>query len=301
MSNTTASPSPGTLLRGVLRELPLLGEDVYLTMQATNLGMVDDFLMGLEASVLSEYGELDRTPLESAAFLSAVSQLWIFGVYELLRTWRQRVRDALQLDSELRALAPGERQEPTPSAPAQIAGASPGFDRRQAMSEKTIQRVASDPTYIESIRAASDKTESLFRRIEALRVHLAKHEVPKVRGSVAFAPGYGRIDMETGSIYYQFEVRPPQVDVLSRRAIADACRGFAEDRRRAMLPEAVRASMRRIAEIGYGAKQVIVTLRDGTEFENVYVLWDREVAAVGTEAEQPFDARDIVAIRAVPQ
>jgi hypothetical protein len=36
--------------------------------------------------------------------------------------------------------------------------------------------------------------EPLFRRIEALRMNLAKHEVPKLHAVPAMAPGYGRIN-----------------------------------------------------------------------------------------------------------
>jgi hypothetical protein len=266
-------------------------------MQATNLGMVDDFLVELEANLLREYHELQRTPVDLALFASALSQLWIFGVYELLRTWRQRVREALDLDGQLRQLDEGGRQLLLQTKREGIRETFPYSEGRQEMHASAIERLAMDYQYVESIRIASDQAESIFRRIEALRIHLAKHEVPKMKGSAAFAPGYGRIHMETGSIYYQFEVRPPQVDVLSRRDIADACRELLLDRSKAMLPEGIRVRMRPIQEIGYGAKQVVVTLKDGTEFEDVFVLWDREVSSVGRYPELPFDARDVVAVR----
>jgi hypothetical protein len=297
MSVANEGPSLGSILRKALVGLPLMREDPYLSMQAGNLGMVDDFLSDLEASVLREYHEIDRTPVESAAFLSALSQLWIFGVYELLRTWRQRVRDALALDRKLGQSSGSEREEILLKTREEIAAASPYSEGRQAIQWSTVERIATDVSYVESLRTAADKSESVFRRIEALRVHLAKHEVPKLKGSLAFSPGYGRIHMQTGSIYYQFEVRPPQVDVLSRRDVADACRALPLDRAKSMLPERVRSQMQSITEIGYGAKQVTVTLKDGSEFEDVFVLWDREVSSVGMFSELPFDARDIVAVR----
>ncbi len=286
MSDETDSTSLGTQLARALRDLPLLGDDLYLRMQATNLGFVDAFLVDLESRLLREYRALDRTPLDSAAFASALSQLWIFGVYELLRTWRQRVREAVSLADLLKSMGPRERETRLEQERYRIRDTSPYGAGLEDGRSRIVERISRDPGFVDAIHAASDKTESVFRRIEALRVHLAKHEVPKARGTPAFAPGYGRINMENGSIYYEFLVRPPQVDVLSRRDVADACRDLRTDKTRS------------IAEIGYGAKQAIVTLKDGTEFEDVFVLWDREVSSVGRYAKLPFDARDVVRVRA---
>jgi hypothetical protein len=298
MSDETGSISLGTQLARALCDLPLLGDDLYLRMQATNLGFVDDFLVDLESRLLREYRALDRTPLESAAFVSALSQLWIFGVYELLRTWRQKVREAVSLADLLKSLSPRERETRLQQERDRIRETSPYGKGLEDGRWRIVERISDDPGFVDAIRAASDKTESVFRRIEGLRVHLAKHEVPKAKGTPAFAPGYGRINMENGSIYYEFLVRPPEVDVLSRRDVADSCRDLGTDKTKAMLPDAVRSQLRSIAEIGYGAKQVIVTLNDGTEFEDVFVLWDREVSSVGRHPKLPFDARDVVRVRA---
>jgi len=78
----------GDNLAWALQSLPLF-EDVFLGMQAFNLGMVHEFLLEIEGDLLRELLELERTP-PNTTFVSAISQLWIFGLYELLRTWRQR-------------------------------------------------------------------------------------------------------------------------------------------------------------------------------------------------------------------
>jgi hypothetical protein len=287
-----------TELAQALQNLPLFGDDIYLRMQAINLGLVDDFLADLESRLLAEYMQADGTPLPSAAFLSALSQLWIFGVYELLRTWRQRVREATSLAAKLQPASTQERQRLLESERQRIRETSPyGMDIEDGR-RCIVQRIDEDPAFVDAIRAAADKIESVFRKIEALRVHLAKHEVPKTKGAPAFAPGYGRIDMDNGSICYEFLVRPPEVDNLSRRDVADACRELVTDKTAMMLPESVRAQLEGIPEIGYGAKKVIATLKDGREFDDVFVLWGREIASVGTHPEQPFDARDVVRVRA---
>ena len=78
---------PQVEIAEALRTLPLCDEP-YLGMQVMNLGVVDGFLENQEARLLAEYMETERTPLQIGVFVSALSQMWIFALYELLRTWR---------------------------------------------------------------------------------------------------------------------------------------------------------------------------------------------------------------------
>lgn len=71
---------------------------------------------------------------------------------------------------------------------------------------------------------AAQRVEPVFRRIEALRMNLAKHEVPKKKGERAMAPGYGRIDYGDGSISWMVDLGENNVDVVSRRSIANQLR-----------------------------------------------------------------------------
>jgi hypothetical protein len=64
-------------------------------MQAVNIDLVDGHLEELEAELLQEYMANDRPPLPSMMFVSALSQMWVFAAYELLRTWRQRAREIM--------------------------------------------------------------------------------------------------------------------------------------------------------------------------------------------------------------
>ena len=89
----------GFELSDALNTLHLLGGDPYLRMQAFNLSVVDQFIMGLEYDTLRKLHEEESTPgPEEAMFLSAQSQMWVFAAYEILRTWRARARDVLKLD-----------------------------------------------------------------------------------------------------------------------------------------------------------------------------------------------------------
>jgi hypothetical protein len=75
-----------------LWKLPLF-DDLFLSMQGQNVILVDLYLRDLERDLLRELIEIERTPFPATLIVSALSQMWIFAVYELLRTWRQRVKD----------------------------------------------------------------------------------------------------------------------------------------------------------------------------------------------------------------
>lgn len=67
------------------------------------------------------------------------------------------------------------------------------------------------------------RVESVFRRIEALRMNLAKHEV-KGKPQLAFAPGYSRIDDMTGSLVWFVDLGDRHVDMVSRQELGDELR-----------------------------------------------------------------------------
>ena len=86
-------------LRRALCGLSLLGDDPFLSGQAFNLAIVDEWLTQIEEELLRKLWREDRTPTPEAVFVSAQSQMWIFAAYELLRTWRQRAKDFRKLAS----------------------------------------------------------------------------------------------------------------------------------------------------------------------------------------------------------
>lgn len=165
---------------------------------------------------------------------------------------------------------------------------------------RPYERAAEDPAFGEILRKALDRTERLFRRIEAFRVALAKHELPHAKGSFAWAPGYGRIGMTDGSIYWQVVLQGDEVDLVSRRTIADQCRRLALDESPAIVPEALQQGLKKLPDHSYGIKLVVVTLDDGTEHRGVYVAWCKEIVGVRGCESIPFDADRIVDIRHDP-
>jgi hypothetical protein len=138
--------------------------------------------------------------------------MWIFAVYELLRTWRQRIKD-LKRDAQKPAVAH--------SAHSSLAG---------LYYKKQLACLRKKPAYANELDRAVNRIEPLFRRIEALRMNLAKHEVPKLRGIPAIAPGYGRIDGMNGSISWQVDLGNNCVDLVSRSSLADQLKNLVIDK-----------------------------------------------------------------------
>jgi hypothetical protein len=187
----------GTTISQALQTLPLF-DDLFLRMQAMNLDVVDAFLTEQEAGLLAEYMETDRTPLPTATFVSALSQMWMFALYELLRTWRQRARDVIGWAKAFQGTPPNKQEALLSAKRREIENKAASAEGTAAFYWHAYEAAATELQFAESLRRAVDRTERLFRRIEALRMSLAKHELPGVKGSFAMAPGYGRIDMSKG-------------------------------------------------------------------------------------------------------
>jgi hypothetical protein len=296
MTNSHEERGHDAQLHEVLRDLPLLDE-VFLGMQALSVHVVDGYLEQLEEDLLAEYIELERTPTASALFVSALSQMWVFATYELLRTWRQRVRDVLGWADRLAAVADHERE-------AAVAAKRQEIERRAAevLDADGRWRVferAEDPQFVEELRSACNRTEVAFRAVEAVRMTLAKHEVPRQGGVFARAAGYGRINMGNGSIYWEIDLGDNEVAVVSRRDLADALRLILPPNDR-ILPAAIQEQVRGMDRESYGAHRVAVTLDDDTEYEGVRVAWATEVVGVDGHEEIPFDVARIVEVRSDP-
>ena len=188
--------------------LPLL-EDLFLHMQGQNVMLVDFHLRDLERDLLGKLHETDHPTFRAKRVVSALSQMWIFAVYELLRTWRQRIGDLKHGDQK----------------PAVDLNFSALYYNHQ------LDQLRENPAYAEELDRAVNLMEPLFRRIEALRMNLAKHEVPGQRGVSATAPGWGRIDKMNGSVLWDVDLGNNRVDLVSRRSLADQLKTLVIDER----------------------------------------------------------------------
>jgi hypothetical protein len=189
----------------------VLFDELYLHMQAMNIAVVDGFLLDIERDLLREYIEIERTPSQSCLFVSALSQMWIFAVYELVRTWRQRVRELMDIAKTKKT--PKDIQ--TPNAPL-------NFNKR--IRDKAIQRALNTPGYADTLQKHFEAMEPVFRGCEAIRITLAKHEVPKTKGMAPPSPGYARINMYCGAMDFEVVYKDGSFEFINRRDIAEAIR-----------------------------------------------------------------------------
>ena len=200
----------------LLWTLPLF-DNVFLSMQGQNIMLVDTYLRDLESSLRDEYLAEERTPVGSAMFVSALSQMWIFASYELLRTWRQSIRD---LKHEAAKAGDGAKE----------LGREEEIELADVFWRDYLDKARTDPEFLNALDNANERVDPLFRRIEALRMNLAKHEVkkkPKEKTQRAMAPGYTRIDEGTGSLSWVVDLGNKNVDMVSRRELADDLRAVA--------------------------------------------------------------------------
>ncbi len=203
-------------LRDALGRLQLFGDDPYLRMQAFNLALVDQTLTRLEYEVLEKLNAEERTPIPETAHLSALSQMWIFATYELMRTWRQRAQNMIKwaenggLEAKLKEFEKDLGYQ--------------HFGRQ--FRAQQIKRVLADASIVGKIKDDLRRTHILFAQMAAVRISLAKHEVKGRPNSVALMPGYGRINRWCGSLDFEMENGVGSMGYLSRRDIAEGIRAF---------------------------------------------------------------------------
>lgn len=203
-----------------------LCDDLWLGMQARNIAMVDmSIVRGIEEEALEAYMERERTPVDILMPLSALSQMWVFSLYEFLRTWRQRADSLLAIAAKYGALPPEERE-------AFLDAAVKKADDREKMIQiaprfysKQVRRIV-DPDFVAALKEYREQSDELFRMSEALRVTLAKHEVPKTKGIMAEAPGYGRMSYGDGSMYWFVVQKDGSQFSVNRRALSNAFLGL---------------------------------------------------------------------------
>ncbi len=91
-----------------------------------------------------------------------------------------------------------------------------------------LRKVLDDPSLIDQVKDDIREIHIPFARIEYIRVALAKHQVPGNKKSVAYAPGYGRINDWCGSLEYELENNGAILGKISRRDIADELRALSD-------------------------------------------------------------------------
>jgi hypothetical protein len=191
-----------------------LFDNLFFSMQAMNIAVVDPAITEWEYELLHKLIETERTPTQEAIFVSAQSQMWIFALYELLRTWRQRI------DEIRRHLMAGTLEQHVATLTRNEVNVAALMQRKAAKS------VMEDCARADKMFADYDLMEPVFRLAETVRINLAKHEAPKDRRNrfMPRAPGYGRIDCWCGALNYEIVHTDGGLSHVNRRQIADAIR-----------------------------------------------------------------------------
>ena len=195
-----------------MKWLPFFVDDLYLGMQAMNIGWVDPIVTDYEYDLLRELYEREKTPVPEALTVSALSQMWIYSLYEVLRMWRDRMYEFKKLFKN------GGINPKLSSMDDEFINITLDIRKKQ------LKRYNEDEKYRAEIDTAWEHIEPVFRLVELVRINLAKHCAPGKDNMIPRAPGYGRINYECGALDYDILLKEGWYDVVNRRDIADALR-----------------------------------------------------------------------------
>jgi hypothetical protein len=197
-------------------------DDIYLGLQAQNIARVEmSVLRQWESAALDEQ-EADPGSYQGPKYreLMALSQMWVFGLYEFLRTWRQRAGVLMQYEEKYNKLATkAERDAYLKDIVDRTKSKARLATRYPVYYPEHVAKIA-DAEFIKSVRAYKDKTDELFGELSAVRMPAAKHELRGKDGLIADAPGTGLPDRLTGTICWQILLGDKQT-TIRRRDLAD--------------------------------------------------------------------------------
>jgi hypothetical protein len=206
-----------------------LCEDVWLGMQLRNIAIVDlVVLRDIEQQAVQSYFEHDRVDGNTLMLLSATSQMWVFSLYEFMRTWRSKAKHILKAAAEYETVAPRKRAKflqqilENSDGKHKFVRIAPNFYHEQ------LSKI-NDPAFVASVQKYYDNTAGLFGEVSILRVALAKHEVEGKPGFAAEAPGYGRMSYWTGSLYWHLNNTEGYQERVERVELANAFLGIDPD------------------------------------------------------------------------
>jgi hypothetical protein len=227
-------------------------DDMCLWLQAQNIARVEmSVLRRWESEVLDEQ-EADPGSYQGPKYreLMALSQMWVFAVYEFLRTWRQRAGQLMQYEDNYNKLT---------TQPKRDAYLKEIVDRAKDKARHATQAPAlypehvakiADPEFMKSVSAYKNKTADLFRELSAVRMPAAKHELPGNKGLLADTPGIGLPDRLTGTICWPVLLGDKNT-VIRRRDLADKflglCAWHEDDETALVLAKEAKARRKRLS------------------------------------------------------
>jgi hypothetical protein len=203
-----------SIIANDFRSLPFYRDDLFLGMQAMNIGIIDPNISQFEYDLLQTYIEKERTPSFEAMTVGAFSQMWIFALYEVLRLWRDREYNFSKLfknggiDLKLKSLADNED------------------DMNIALQarRRQLEKYRDDQSFRDEVEYCWVQLEPVYRLVELFRMSLAKHAAPGKSNAIPRAAGYGRINMLCGALDYELLLDRDSYELLNRRDVADNLR-----------------------------------------------------------------------------
>jgi hypothetical protein len=154
-----------------------LCDDLWLGMQAQNIAIVDRIVRHFEHEALEGFYKNDSFSIDDLYSLSAMTQVWVFALYEFLRTWLQRASKLIGYGERSAALKTDEERaaylktiEVEAQEKAKHVKLAPVF-----YYEHVAQ--VGDEKFIKSVRDYRESIKELLRDVEAIRMPLAKHEI----------------------------------------------------------------------------------------------------------------------------
>jgi hypothetical protein len=200
-------------------------DDIYLGLQAQNIARVEMSVMRRwEKEVLDEQAA-DPGNYQGPKYreLTALSQMWVFALYEYLRTWRQRARILIQFEDNYLKLTTQRERDGYLKEIIDRAKKKAHFATRFPVYYPDHVAKISDPEFMKSVRAYFAEMAQLYETLSAVRMPAAKHELPKKRGEeamIADGPGMGLPSPHSGSIGWQVVLGDKETTIV-RRDLAD--------------------------------------------------------------------------------
>lgn len=201
-----------------MKKLPFFKDDLYLGMQAMNVGIVDSVITEQEYALLREWFRIERTPTKLAMAVSALSQMWVYGLYEVLRMWRDRRYQFEKL-----------RQSGGVATKIENMSDDEPLNLTLEVRKRQMLRYRDDAAYRTEIECTWTRIEPVYRMTELFRMNLAKHCAPGKDGVIPRTPGYGRINPWCGAMDYELVEKDGYFSILNRRNLADALRAVLKE------------------------------------------------------------------------
>ncbi|NWL87474.1 hypothetical protein DMN77_07640 [Paenibacillus sp. 79R4] len=172
-----------SIIANDLRSLPFYRDDIFLGMQAMNIGIIDPNITQFEYNLLETYIEKERTPSFEAMTVGAFSQMWIFALYEVLRLWRERKYDFSKLfknagiELKLKSLADNEDH----------------MNLTLHARRRQLEKFRDDQFFRDEVEYCWVQLEPIYKLVELYRMNMAKYAAPGKSNAIPIAPGYGEL------------------------------------------------------------------------------------------------------------